>query len=257
MEQNDNKRSFPAEIFARFVVIWTLATRVPLPESWWPYPVPEGSRALPLIPLVGGIMGFATGTLITVVNILGLGQIPSVWIGAAFYTMAGWSLHLDGWGDLWDGLGSGRRGDALREVMKDSRVGSFGIISLILAFGLWTSLLLSVGYHYETTVLMVSGALGRFSLCVASRFGCYPWEGSMGKDWVDGFGNRELAAAFVCTLIFFPAAPFECSLSLLLGSLLAFIAARCMNSRLGGVNGDVLGAVAVACELISLGVFAF
>ena len=256
LEREVKSPGFKFDFIARFVVIWTLITRIPLPKKLWPDTMPDGKRILTLIPLAGGILGFLTGVVITAVNLLGIGQIGSVWIGAAFYAMAGWSLHLDGWGDLWDGIGSGKSGDELREVMKDSRMGSYGVISLIIAFGLWTGLLLSLGAHQEAAALMVAGAVGRFGSCVAAFCGKYPWPVGMAKGWVDGFEGYELFTAGVCALIFLPFAPIEWIFSIILVALFAVCAARRMNVKLGGVSGDVLGAVSVAGELISLAVFA-
>ena len=256
MEHEIKNPAFRFDFIARFVVIWTLVTRIPLPKRMWPKTLPEGKRVLTVIPLAGGILGLFTGVLITAVNILGIGQIGSVWIGAAFYAMAGWSLHLDGWGDLWDGIGSGKSGEKMREIMKDSRVGSYGVTALIIAFGLWTGLLLSLGQHQEAAALMVAGGVGRFGTCVAAFYGNSPWPEGMAKGWVDGFDGYELFTALVCTLVLLPFAPFEWLLSLILVSLFALCTAQRMNNKLGGVNGDVLGAVAVAGELISLAVFA-
>ena len=247
---------FKFDFFDRLVVMWTLLTRIPLPKRFWPKVMPNGARTLTLAPIVGGILGFITGVVITFVNIMGIGQIGSVWIGAAFYAMAGWALHLDGWGDLWDGIGSGRRGEELRSVMKDSRLGSFGAISLILAFGLWTGLLLALGQHQEALALMTAGAVWRFGSCTAAFRGRYPWESGMGKGYVDGFGGYEMFLSAISVLLFLPFAPMEWILSVVLVFVTSYGAASHMNGRLGGVNGDVLGACAVAGELITLMVFA-
>lgn len=155
-----------------------------------------------------------------------------------------------------DGIGSGRRGEELRSVMKDSRLGSFGAISLILAFGLWTGLLLALGPHQEALALMTAGAVGRFGSCTAAFYGKYPWESGMGKGAVDDFGGYELFLSAISVLVFLPFAPMEWILSVLLVFTASYGAASQMNKRLGGVNGDVLGAAAVAGELITLMVFA-
>ncbi len=243
------------DFFARFVVIWTLITRIPMPKSCWPRTVPAGNRALSIVPLAGGVLGFLVGAVITAVNMLGIGQAASIWIGSAFYVLAGWALHLDGWGDLWDGIGSGREGDELRFVMKDSRLGAYGAVGLMLALGLWTSLQISAAPVQKTVICMVAAASGRFAMCVAAFFGYYPWESGMGKGWVDTFSGNDLAISMFCTLIFMPFAPAEWFFSILLASLTGYLFARWMNKKLGGVNGDVLGAAAVAAELLSLVVF--
>lgn len=251
--KNEN---FKASFAARFVVIWTLITRIPLPKKFWPGQMPPGNKCLAVIPLAGGALGLLSGLFISILHFAGLGTNASAWLGAAFYALAGWALHLDGWGDLWDGVGSGRRGEELRSVMKDSRLGSFGAVGLIIAFGLWTSLVSSLEGGEALTAIVIAGASGRFASCVAAFFGVYPWNFGMAKGWVDGFTGYDLFTAGVCLLLFAPFAPACWLFSALLSSLVGFLAAKKMNALLGGVNGDVLGAVAVAGEILSLAVFA-
>ena len=247
---------FGASLAARFVVIWTLITRIPLPQKFWPTVVPPGDRCLAIMPLAGGVLGLLTGLVVTLLHFIGLGANASAWLGAAFYALSGWVLHLDGWGDLWDGVGSGRHGEELRAVMKDSRLGSFGAVGLIIAFGLWTSLVSSLEEDDALTAIVVAGASGRFASCAAAFFGVYPWESGMAKGWVDGFTEYDLFTACACLLLFAPLAPVSWLFSVLLSSLVGFLAAKRMNTLLGGVNGDVLGACAVAGEICSLAVFA-
>ncbi|MDO5562104.1 MAG: adenosylcobinamide-GDP ribazoletransferase [Synergistaceae bacterium] len=250
-----NKR-FRLDIFSRFVVTWTLMSRFPLPKRWWPKEEVTGAKALTVSPLVGALLGLLTGALISAVNFVGIGRLAAIWTGAAFYAVGGWAIHLDGWSDLWDGIGSGKEGEELRSIMKDSRIGAFGVIGLILAFGLWTSLLTSTEQYAEASALITAGALGRFAICVAAHFGNYPWEKGLAKGWVGCFEGYDIFFAGVCALVVMPFAPFTWFVSITLVSLAAFFAARYMNARLGGVNGDVLGAVAVLGELITLAVYA-
>lgn len=247
---------FGFDLRDRFVVAWTLFSRIPLPKKWWPAKMPSGNSSLSLAPVAGGILGLMTGLVIGLSDILGIGGPGSLWIGVFFYAAVGWSLHLDGWGDLWDGVGSGREGEELRSVMKDSRIGAYGVTGLILAFGLWTSMLGSVENSEVLAACSVAAASGRFASCSAAYKGIYPWESGMGKGWVDTYTGYDLFTAAVSLLIFIPFAPFRWIISAVAALLIGFGMAGWMNSKLGGVNGDVLGASAVAAEIVSLAVFA-
>jgi len=243
------------DLFSRFAVIWVLVTRLPLPKKCWPENIPPGNRCLSLVPLVGGIMGFMTGTFITVLKLIGIGNAVSAWAGFAFYVLSGWSIHLDGWCDVWDGIGSGKKGEELRAVMKDSRLGAYGAIGMVIAAGLWTSAISSLGSGSMIIVCMTASASGRFAMCAAALFGNYPWNSGMGKGWVDTFTMNDFIAATCCVLIFMPFAPVRGLFSVLLASLTGYSAACSMNKKLGGVNGDVLGTTAVTAEIFSLMVF--
>ncbi len=218
--------------------------------------MPAGDRVLSLAPAAGGLMGLLTGIVVNAAAFLGLAPLACAWAGAAFYFVIGWALHLDGWGDVWDGIGSGRSGDKLREVMKDSRLGSFGGASLVIAFGLWTALLSSAAPGDRLAACVTAAASARFGETVAAYFGEYPWESGMAKGWVDGFTAYDLFTAFVSLAVFMPFAPLRLPVCAAAAALTGFAAARCMNKRLGGVNGDVMGAVAVASEIISMAVWA-
>lgn len=155
-----------------------------------------------------------------------------------------------------DGVGSGRTGDGLREVMKDSRLGSFGGASLIIAFGLWTSLLATVAPDMRLAACVTSAAAARFAENVAAFFGKYPWEYGMGKGWVDTFTSYDLFISALCLVVFLPVSIFHFAVCIAVSAAIGFGLALHMNRRLGGVNGDVMGAAAVAAELASLAVWA-
>ncbi|MDL2298458.1 adenosylcobinamide-GDP ribazoletransferase [Synergistaceae bacterium OttesenSCG-928-D05] len=247
--------NFRFDFFARFVVIWTLVSRIPLPEKMWPKELVAGNRALPLMPLAGAILGLITGVVVLFCRSIGLNPMIAAWIGAAAYAKSGWALHLDGVADVWDGFGSGKLGEPLRAVMKDSRLGAYGAIGLILVFGIWTSAIASLQFDLLLPACIVAAGVGRFSSCVAAYFGEYPWEAGMGKGWVDTFTQYDLFTAFVCAAVLLIFSPAYWLVAVVLTFAIGMLAAKLSNRWLGGVNGDVLGASAVAGEVCTLLVF--
>lgn len=247
---------FAADFFARFVVIWTLISRIPLPEKWWPNRDVPGNKALSVIPLAGSLLGFINAAFIILLLWLGMKSLPAAWLGCFFYAACGWTLHLDGWGDLWDGIGSGKKGGEMRKIMKDSRLGASGAVGLILALGAWTSLVSAIPAEKIGAACVVSASAGRLASCSAAFFGLCPWNDGMSKGYVDTFGEYDLFFAFLCSLPMLlldaKSWPFSVIIAILTGCGIA----RKMNSRLGGVNGDVLGAASVAAEILILAVFA-
>ena len=71
-----------------------------------------------------------------------------------------------------------------------------------------------------------------------------------------GYTQYDLFCALAASIIFLPFAPLRLPVCLAAAGLAGFAAAKYMNKRLGGTNGDVLGAVAVATEIISMAVWA-
>ena len=251
----DQQQETTTNIFARFVVIWTFTTRFPMPKALWPKKTVPGDKALSLMPLVSGLLGLFIGAVTAGVQYAGLPPLASAWFGVTVYALSGWALHLDGWGDLWDGIGSGRSGEELRSVIKDSHLGAYGAVGLVCALGLWTSLLAPINIVQKIIACSTAASLGRLAICSAAFFGVYPWEKGLAKGWVDGFTLGDLTVAFICTMPFAAFAPVRWLIAAPLVLILGAAMALWMNKRLGGTNGDVLGAAAVAGEILALAVF--
>lgn len=255
LENDVKNEKFTSDILGRFIVMWTLITRVPVPKTWWPKEIIPGHKALTVAPVVGTIMALASGIVMYGLRILGVPSLPAAWGAIAFYAASGWTIHLDGWGDLWDGIGSGKSSEELRSVMKDSRMGSFGAIGLLIAFGLWTSLASEISLEHILSALILAGSISRFSICTAAYFGTYPWNHGLAKGWVGNFTGYDWFRAFVATLLVMPLAPINWLIAMVITFFVAKSVAKFMNNKLGGVNGDVLGSVQVLCEIITLAVF--
>lgn len=256
LSEEISAKNFAADFFASLVVVWTLISRIPLPKKWWPEQSPPGNKILSASPLAAAALGLTHGLFMTLLLRLGMGTAAAAWLGAALYSACGWTLHLDGWGDLWDGIGSGKRGEELRSVIKDSRLGAYGAVGLILALGLWTSLTAALPAGKTVVACAAAAAAGRLACCACASAGRYPWESGMAKETVGKFGGYDLFFSLVSTFPLFLLAPIEWFFSVIMAVLTGFGLARQMNRLLGGTNGDVLGAAAVAAEIFSLAVFA-
>ena len=232
-----------------FAAMWMTITRIPLPHALRPQTlVLPSADAMVTMPLAGALFALLAVLPAWALTFV-LPPEPCAWLACAIYTALGWSFHIDGWGDLWDGLGSGRRGEAMRTVMKDSRTGSFGVAGIVLALALRAVLLASIPSGRWLAACMLAGGVGRFGACVTAFAGIYPWPGGLGKEIVDGTDARRLACAFLLSCLLIPFAPAAWSFGVLLAALGGLILARTAGRTLGGTNGDVLGAAAVLGEL--------
>jgi adenosylcobinamide-GDP ribazoletransferase len=233
-----------------FVAVWTLMTRIPLPRALLGVPALPSAEAMVLAPFVGALLALMTGLPAwAAARVI---PVPAAaWAACGLYTIFGWSLHLDGWGDLWDGVGSGRRGEEMRAVMKDSRVGSFGVAGIVLALALRATLLAGLDTGLWLQALAASGGVGRFALAAAAYAGRYPWGAGMGRDIVSGFGGRHLAVSLAISCFLIPLKP-SFALAIIAAGIAGAALAFWCNKNLGGTNGDVLGASAVLGEIIAL-----
>jgi adenosylcobinamide-GDP ribazoletransferase len=105
-----------------------------------PVPGPDGgsgASGLPWFPLVGAVLGLAGWGLAAGLlrpGTLACGPLGCLLVGALVVVLWAWltrGLHLDGLADLADGLGGGWTRERVLEIMKDSHVGSFGVLALV------------------------------------------------------------------------------------------------------------------------------
>lgn len=237
---------------------WALAiqwlTRLP-----WPYRHTSGARplagALWAFPLVGGLTGAGGGLVLVAAEQLGASANLAAVLAVAVMVLATGALHEDGWADFCDGLGA--RGDFARRIaaMRDSRLGAFGVIGLILALLLRVHALAMLSGAAVASLALAAGlgraAIGIVMLAIrpASETGAGAAAGRASVlPVLAGFG-----AIFLIGLL-------SAGLSSLLVAALAFITAilfaRIARRVFGGYTGDVLGAVSVAVETVALIAFA-
>ncbi len=206
------------------------------------------TRSAAFFPLVGWLLG---GLLLLaaqgLIALFGSGLTTALLLVALLAWLTR-GLHLDGLADLLDGLGGGNDPARRLAIMKDSGIGAFGVIGLILLLGLKASALadlLPELFADHKVLLILPLVAGRWAMVLLAWRSRYPREQGTGHAFVGQVSIREvlLGALFVVPFCLLgPAAIVALLASLLPAVYLYFKATR----ALGGVTGDVLGA---SCEL--------
>ncbi len=224
-------------------------TKIPIPKriNYTPDKLAEGLFFSPLV-------GLLLGALLVLLYYIAKCVFPNYIVAAIilfFYVYITGGLHIDGLGDLGDGLFSGRRNDAFYQVMKDSRLGTGGFLTII--FVLFFDYLLFLE-TLNWKVLLFIPVAGRLGMLVGAVIGSYPknYEGS-GKLFIDGrsFKNSWLMLLMVLAFSFLL---FNLKGLLIFFSLLVlvFILVRIWSKRLGGITGDMLGALVEYAQVVFL-----
>lgn len=184
-------------------------------------------------------------------------------VAAAFSTVATvlftGALHEDGLADVADGLGGSHERRRALEIMKDSRIGAFGAMALVLAFctklGL-LALLGSVDLRVLCAGLVLAHVLSRAWPLLVIRWLPYAGEddGTKAKPMADAITGSTLLAAALWTASVLAGIGWlqgpAFVLAPLLLSALAFLAMlRLFARRLQGFTGDCLGATQQVCEI--------
>lgn len=206
------------------------------------------AAALPMYPVVGALLGL----LFALISRLPLSSWVLAWILIAATVLLTRGLHWDAWADIWDGWGSGATGERFWEIVKDSRLGAFGTLGLILGLGLQASLFELAIRQHAWDILLWSCIWGRF-LCLVLAWNCRDLtRPGLGQSVLQGATNPALlkAGLFTALPIFF-LPPIQVGLGLV-ASIFPLLALGRLGRQHGGINGDFLGASIIAGELCAL-----
>jgi adenosylcobinamide-GDP ribazoletransferase len=216
--------------------------------------------AILLAPVVGALLGIFASAVLAAIATLGGGDLLAAALAVAALALLTRGLHLDGLADVADGLGSGRDPASALSVMRRPDIGSFGALSLLLVVVTQVAALArsqQLGFGSVAVVLAV--LVGRVGVVVACTAGIPAARtdglgasvaGTVPKVWAAGWtiGLLSVAAVYGAWHPQTGAAPLV--VSSLGGLFLAALLLRHCLRRLGGVTGDVLGAV---CETATTG----
>ena len=236
----------------------------------WPTPDPAtAAAAMAWAPVVGLLLGvIAAIVLVATDRPLGAGPLTGAALAVASLALLSRGMHLDGLADLADGLGSGQPAPIALDVMRRSDIGPFGTITLILALLIQVAAL----SHAETSgpgrgaaALITAVVTGRLALTWACRRG-------VPAARPDGLGAMvagtvrltipvalTLATVLAATaaVVLWPTVTGEplgwtLPLAVVAGLVAAFAVQRQSVLRLGGITGDVLGALAEVAVTVAL-----
>ncbi|MDP3013664.1 MAG: adenosylcobinamide-GDP ribazoletransferase [Candidatus Subteraquimicrobiales bacterium] len=164
-------------------------------------------------------------------------------------------MHLDGFMDTCDGFFGGR-GDKERilKIMKDSNVGAHGVTCAVCLLLLKFALLYSLSGTLRFFALATMPLLARWSVTLAAVFFPYARDEGPGKVFSLYSGVKEfIVSTIVCLLVVFW---WKYSFLSFLGVLLfTLIFSKNMSSRIGGLTGDIYGALVEINEVIVLMLF--
>ena len=194
-------------------------------------------------------VGLAVGAVQALVYLLASGlwgaALAALAAVAAGLVLTG-ALHEDGLADTFDGLGGGASAGRALEIMRDSRIGSFGALALGLVLGATTLALAQLGAHAAPAALVAAATLSRASIVVILRHGPYlraqgTGSGMTGPQGAEGMLATifAVAVALLPAIVMLGGAVLSGLAGLVIGGGLIWLWAR---RRLGGVTGDILGA---------------
>jgi adenosylcobinamide-GDP ribazoletransferase len=231
-----------------FLVAVQLLTRLPVRLATAPSEA-ELARAAAWFPLVGAVVGgFAAGAFWLVSR----AHLPALaaWaaLGAAVVLTGG--FHEDGLADCADGLFGGHDPARRLAIMRDSRLGSYGVLALVLTLGAQTAAVGALPASLALRTIVAAHALGRAAALPLTALPYARAEGGLGSPLAQKVPPTALALALAMGAAALLLLPWPLALAAAgVAALVAGLAARRFRRDLGGVTGDALGAVVKLTEL--------
>lgn len=230
-------------------------TRIPVP--WLQPSEVAWKKSVNWYPAVGVVIGL----LLWGVQQAGL-YLFSPWL-AAILTLGVWiyitgGLHLDGWMDLADGLGSSRPREQVLAIMKDSRVGAMGVLAAILLLLIKAGGIAELAHPGWGLMLVFVPAAARTHVLLSIHLWPYlSADKGIGKGISEGLSLLSIVIGYV--LLFaagWLVGGWHVLTAVLISLLFALAFSRSVAGKLGGLNGDCYGAVIESSEAVMLLVLA-
>lgn len=231
-----------------FLLIITFFTRIPVKYNY-EYREEDFIRGIKFLPLVGLLIGAAMYIPAFLKNIFH-SPIISLLIWIIYICITG-GLHIDGLADTYDGLFSNRNREEILEIMKDSRIGTFGVLGVLLLI-IWNLLLTN---YIDIKLIILVPLVGRSAAILSASISKYARERKgMGKAFIENCGASEAIFAIIFSyIIAFVFVKFQALLILTITYLIVIILTKKIKVKIGGMTGDTIGFI---IEL-SQGIFIF
>lgn len=234
----------------RFFAGLMFLTRLPAP--WAVHDDAGVARSAPYFPLIGAVIGvIGGGTYALASAVLPPGVAAGLALAAGL--IATGALHEDGLADLCDGLGGGTTREQALEIMRDSRIGAFGALGLLVSVGLRWAALATLAASQGFVAMILAHTLSRAALPPVMAFCRYARPAGLAAPPAERVSGREVVVALIAALaIAFIAGPIVAVLAAAAAGLSAALVLALILRRLGGYTGDGLGAIQQAAEIAVL-----
>jgi adenosylcobinamide-GDP ribazoletransferase len=236
-------------------------SRVPVPGRFFHGYDGSLSRACGLFAVAGLLIALPGAAAFSILLALRVEPLLAAFVLLGIQTLITGALHEDGLSDTADGIGGGRNRERALEIMRDSRIGSYGATAMVLSFGIRAAGLLSLGQHFSPSAagfaVLAVAALSRAamvwhwsSLPQARRDGVAASVGMPEPSAVWLALGTAMAATVV--IIGLAAGALAILIVLVTTALATYRLTHYIGRRIGGHTGDTIGAAQQCAEMAAL-----
>jgi len=235
----------------RFLVAIQFLTRLPVPGALNSSETDIG-KAAAFFPLVGVIVGGGAALMFVVLQRI-LPLPASAFCAIVFAVFITNGFHEDGLADSFDGCGGGWTKDRVLEIMRDSRIGTYGTLALIFVILGKFTFLSSLPAGQIWRWLIVAHTASRWTILPLCGWLPYARAEGQGKLVAKQVGTLEIMTGTVTLLLVLILLPWQAAVAaLLVTSLVTLVCGLYFRTRLQGITGDCLGA---ANQLTEVGLY--
>lgn len=214
------------------------------------------SASFAWFPIVGCLIGLALAGEDWLLSYVFAQVISSVLIVLSLTVLTG-AVHLDGLADTADALGAGRDRERALEILRDSRVGTFGASAIFFDLTLKILALSTLAGARRYAALIIAPTLARFAMVMVGVGIPYLRESGAGTAFLNSQSlgwRRRVAVIFLIIECAILLSPFRTvgTLAVSVALLIAFLMHLFYRRWLGGVTGDLIGACGEVIEIAVL-----
>ncbi len=225
-------------------------TRIPLHRAG--NAAPDMSAAVPWFGVVGIILGLVQGGLYVALFEVSTPVVAAA-ISTAVLALITGAFHHDGLADMADAFGGGWTTEQRLEILKDSRLGTYGVTALVFIILIEVAALSALTGWVAVAATVAAHGTSRTVATLMMIMARPAKESGLGVDYLDGLSRPSVATASLVlgagTVVLFglPGLALVAA-AYLSGSLVVRLAV----AKIGGISGDVLGAVQQVAKIVIL-----
>lgn len=220
------------------LLMMTFFTRLPLKYNY-EYDERDLIKGIILFPIIGLIIG-----LLLYIPTLFKDYIHKPVLIVAIWIVYIWltgGLHIDGLADTLDGIFSNRDREKILDIMKDSRIGTFGVLGIVL-FIIFN---LVLSYYIDYRLFILIPVVGRSSALLSASISKYARkEGGMGEAFIENCFLKEASIGIAFSfLIAFILLRVKAILAMVITFIAVILITNSIRRKLEGITGDIMGCV--------------
>ncbi|WP_337269831.1 adenosylcobinamide-GDP ribazoletransferase [Oryzifoliimicrobium ureilyticus] len=251
----------PVEILTHLARTMGFLSRIPMPAAAFKNDDGKVSKLAHYFPIAGLLLGLAPALVFSILLALHTDALMAALIALLVLTLQTGALHEDGLADVADGIGGGSSREKRLAIMKDSRIGTYGALALILSLALRAAALAAIA---RETFPFLAAAAFPAAACLSRAALVWHWQrlpaakpegvaASVGQPDEKSLHAGLLSACLLAAFLLWPSLGLQALVSSVITvGIVAIVFTRYIRARLSGHTGDTLGACQQICETACL-----